>query len=196
MDERLESILAFIKEIDKEKTIIRQTLLADGSRKETDAEHAWHLAIMAILLKDYANEEIDLLHTVEMVLMHDLIEVYAGDTYAYDEKGNATKEARELEAAKKQYSILPEDLAEKYFNLWREFEEGATPEAKFAFTLDHIQPTMLNHANNGASWLEHDVRAQQVIKRNEKTHEGSEVLWDYAFKNWIKPHIGKELKEK
>ena len=180
--ERLEGQLRFILELDKQKEIGRQTYLADGSRKEGDAEHAWHMAVMAFLLADYSNAEIDLLKTIKMILLHDVIEIDAGDTYAYDNEANKTKKARELKAADRIYGMLPEDQEKEYRALWEEFEAMETPEAKFANTLDKIQPLLLNHASGGISWREHGVKKEQVLNRNAKTHEGSEVLWEYAKK--------------
>ena len=180
--ERLEGQLRFILELDKQKEIGRQTYLADGSRKEGDAEHAWHMAVMAFLLADYSNAEIDLLKTIKMILLHDVIEIDAGDTYAYDNEANKTKKARELKAADRIYGMLPEDQEKEYRALWEEFEAMETPEAKFANTLDKIQPLLLNHASGGISWREHRVKKEQVLNRNAKTHEGSEVLWEYAKK--------------
>ena len=194
VSERLQRQFAFIREIDKEKEIIRQTYLADGSRKETDAEHAWHMAMMVLLLSEYSNEKIDVGRTMAICLAHDLIEVYAGDTYAYDAKGNEDKREREILAADKLFALLPEDQRDEIRGLWEEFEEQATPEARFANTLDKIQPLMLNHASDGRSWEEHGVHHEQVYARNEKTHEGSEKLWEYAEEHFIKPNIGKALK--
>ena len=178
--ERLRQQMEFLLEIDKEKKIERQTPLSDGSRLETDAEHAWHLAVMCALLSEYANEKIDVGHTMLMVLMHDLVEIDAGDTYAYDTAGNVTKREREVKAAERIYNLLPPDQAKMARELWNEFEAGETPEAKFANTLDKIQPLMLNDASGGISWERHQIRAEQVLKRNQKTAEGSEVLWEYA----------------
>lgn len=178
--ERLQKQMEFILEIDKEKNIQRQTLLSDGSRQENDAEHAWHLAIMCALLSEYANEKIDVAHTMLMVLMHDLVEIDAGDTYAYDSAGNATKRERELKAADRIYNLLPPDQAKMARELWDEFEAGETPEAKFANTLDKVQPLMLNDASGGISWQRHGIRGEQVMERNARTGEGSEGLWEYA----------------
>lgn len=186
---RLEQQFAFIKEIDKEKYIGRQTYLADGRRKENDAEHAWHMALMTILLSEYAQEEIDVLKTVTMLLIHDLVEIDAGDTYAYDAEGNATKEARELAAADRIYGILPEDQKQKLRALWDEFEAWETPEAKFAHAMDCIQPLMLNHASGGKSWEEHGVRLSQVLNRNKNTAQGSQELWEFAEKTFIHPNV-------
>ena len=189
--ERLDQQFAFLREIDREKEIVRQTYLADGSRKEGDAEHAWHLAIMALLLSEYANQEIDVLKTVSMVLIHDLVEIDAGDTYAYDAAGAQTQRERELKAAERIFGLLPEDQGKKMRALWDEFEAR---EAKFARTLDCVQPTMLNDASEGKSWLEHGVHLSQVLGRNARTAEGSEALWDYARTRFVEPHVGKELK--
>ena len=136
MDERLKKQLDFLLEIDKSKEVIRQTYLSDGSRKENDAEHSWHLAIMAILLSEYANEDIDVLKTVFMVLIHDLVEIDAGDTYAYDVEGNKTKKEREIWEADRIFKILPKDQSDKLRALWEEFERGDTPESIFAAALD------------------------------------------------------------
>lgn len=174
---RLKQQLEFIIELDKIKSIIRQTYLANGTRKENDAEHSWHLALMCFTLAEYANEPIDVLKTMKMVLLHDVIEIDAGDTYAYDTKGNETKRTRELQAAERIFPILPKDQAEEYRKLWDEFEEMETPESKFANTLDKVQPLLLNDASKGKSWKEHEVKESQVVGRNARTHEGSEELW-------------------
>lgn len=192
--ERIEKQFEFLKEIDKEKNIFRQTYLADGMRKENDAEHAWHMALFVMVLSEYANEDIDVLKTMKIVLIHDLIEIYAGDTYAYDSKGNESKRGRELAAADRLFNILPKDQAEEFRALWDEFEENITPEARFANTMDKIQPLMLNNASEGRSWEEHGVYASQVYGRNEKTHLGSEELWKYADETFIRPNVGRQLK--
>lgn len=192
--ERIEKQFEFLKEIDKEKNIFRQTYLADGMRKENDAEHAWHMALFVMVLSEYANEDIDVLKTMKIVLIHDLIEIYAGDTYAYDSKGNESKRGRELAAADRLFNILPKDQAEEFRALWDEFEENITPEARFANTMDKIQPLMLNNASEGRSWEEHGVHASQVYGRNEKTHLGSEELWKYADETFIRPNVGGQLK--
>lgn len=192
--ERIEKQFEFLKEIDKEKNIFRQTYLADGMRKENDAEHAWHMALFVMVLSEYANEDIDVLKTMKIVLIHDLIEIYAGDTYAYDSKGNESKRGRELAAADRLFNILPKDQAEEFRALWDEFEENITPEARFANTMDKIQPLMLNNASEGRSWEEHGVHASQVYGRNEKTHLGSEELWKYADETFIGPNVGRQLK--
>lgn len=177
---RLKKQMEFMVEMDKTKQITRQTYLADGSRKENDAEHAWHLALMAYLLREYAKEEVDITKTMVMVLIHDLVEIDAGDTYAYDKKGNLDKRDREVKAAERIFPILPSDQAEELRELWEEFEANQTPEAKFAHTLDNLQPLLLNDASGGKSWREHQVLLEDVLKRNRHTKDGSEILWEYA----------------
>lgn len=188
-NERLERQFDFCREIDKEKFIGRQTYLSDGQRKENDAEHAWHMAIMAILLSEYADEKIDVLKTVTMLLIHDLVEIDAGDTYAYDEEAGKSKRQREEAGADRIYGLLPEDQKQKLRALWEEFEAWESPEAKFAHTMDNIQPLMLNAATEGKSWVEHGVHIDQILKRNMKTAQGSEKLWEYAYHNFIKPSL-------
>ena len=180
MEERLKKQMEFLLEVDKEKFIGRQTYLSDGIRKENDAEHAWHLALTAALLAEYSEEKIDLAKTMLMVLVHDLVEIDAGDTYAYDAVGNRTKRERELKAADRIFNILPEDQAEKLRSLWDEFEEQQTPEAKFAHSLDCVQPLMLNDATDGKSWREHEIKRSQVMKRNAGTAQGSALLMEYV----------------
>lgn len=176
---RLKQQMDFIVEVDKAKSIFRQTYLADGSRKENDAEHSWHLAMMAFLLAEHATEGVDVLRVMKMVLIHDLVEIDAGDTYAYDASGNETKRARELAAADRIFNLLPADQARELRGLWDEFEDGQTAEAKFAHTLDHSQPMLLNDASGGRSWREHEVHASQILARNAHTAEGSAAIWEY-----------------
>ena len=187
--ERFEKQLAFIREIDKEKMIKRQSYITDCETRENDADHAWHMAIMTVLLSEYSNEDIDVLKTMTMLLIHDLVEVYAGDTYAYDEEGKKTQAEREALAAEKIYSLLPEDQGGYLKSLWLEFEEQKTPEAKFARTMDCFQPLILNDATNGRAWKEHDVRKSWVMKRNQNTHLGSETIWEYARENLIEKNV-------
>lgn len=179
---RLDKQMAFILEADKLKKIERQTYLHDGLRKEDDAEHSWHLALMALLLGEYANEKIDTLRVMAMVLIHDMVEIDAGDTYAYDKAAHKTKRERELKAAERIFSILPQDQAEYFRGLWDEFEEGETMEAKFAHSLDNVQPLMLNDASDGLSWRERGIKREQVEQRNQTTKTGSEQLWVYVEK--------------
>lgn len=186
---RLEQQFQFILEIDKAKRIGRQTYCTDGVTKENDAEHGWHAALMAILLSEYANEPIDVLKTVTMLLIHDIVEIDAGDTYAYDEEGIATQAKREQQAAQRIYGLLPEEQGNHLLNLWREFEAGETAEAKFAKVMDRVQPIMLNAATDGKAWQEHQVQLHKILNRNEKTAEGSTVLWEYALQKFILPNV-------
>lgn len=167
-------------EVDKSKFIRRQTYLSDGIRRENDAEHSWHLALMAALLSEHANEKIDVARTMLMVLIHDIVEIDAGDTYAYDDAGHVDKREREVKAAKRIFGLLPEDQAEKMMDLWEEFEASETSEAKFAHSLDCVQPLMLNDATDGKSWREHEIKRSQVMKRNAGTAQGSALLMEYV----------------
>lgn len=176
MDERLQKQLDFILEIDKEKNIFRQTHLSGHGRNENDAEHAWHMAIMAYLLQEYSNEKIDVARVMLMCLIHDVVEIDAGDTYAYDAEGFKTQKAREEAAKERLYSMLPEDQKADLVAIFDEFEERKTPEAKFARALDNLQPLLLNHSNGGGDWKNHDVTAEQVYGRQSRTREGSEKL--------------------
>lgn len=192
MDEkRLEQQIAFCREIDKEKFIGRQTWLTGATRKENDAEHAWHMAVMTVLLSEYANEEINVLRTMTMLLIHDLVEIYAGDTYAYDEEGKKTQKRRELAAADRLFQMLPEDQGKKFREIWEEFEAENTPESRFARTMDNLQPMMLNAATDGKSWADRGIRLSQILGRNKNTAKGSEVLWEYAKENFLQPNLEK-----
>lgn len=192
MDEkRLEQQIAFCREIDKEKFIGRQTWLTGAVRKENDAEHAWHMAVMTVLLSEYANEEIDVLRTMTMLLIHDLVEIYAGDTYAYDEEGKKTQKSREIAAADRLFQMLPEDQGKKFREIWEEFEAENTPESRFARTMDNLQPMMLNAATDGKSWADRGIRLSQILGRNKNTAKGSEVLWEYAKENFLQPNLEK-----
>ncbi len=178
MEERLKKQLDFALEIDKEKNIFRQTHLSGHGRNENDAEHAWHMAIMAYLLKEYSNEAMDITRVMVMCLIHDIVEIEAGDTYAYDAENKKTQKAREDAAKEKLYSMLPEDQKKELIALFDEFEEGVTAEAKFARAMDNLQPLILNHSNNGADWVSHQVTSAQVYGRQAKTKEGSEILYE------------------
>mgnify|MGYP005831665161 FL=1 len=178
MDERLKKQLDFVLEIDKEKNILRQTHLSGHGRNENDAEHAWHMAIMAYLLREYSNEPVDITRVMLMCLIHDVVEIDAGDTYAYDEEGKKTQKAREEAAKERIYSLLPEDQKEELAAIFDEFEESKTPESKFAHAMDNLQPLMLNNSNDGGDWREHGVSAKQVYGRQSRTKEGSEKLYE------------------
>ena len=178
MDERLKKQLDFALEIDKEKNILRQTHLSGHGRNENDAEHAWHMAIMAYLLREYSNEPVDITRVMLMCLIHAVVEIDAGDTYAYDEEGKKTQKAREEAAKERIYSLLPEDQKEELAAIFDEFEESKTPESKFAHAMDNLQPLMLNNSNDGGDWREHGVSAKQVYGRQSRTKEGSEKLYE------------------
>ena len=187
--ERLQKQFAFILEIDKEKSILRQTLKSDGVSRENDAEHAWHMAIMTLLLAEYAAEPVDVLRTISMLLIHDLVEIDAGDTYAYDEQGKMTQRERELAAADRVFGLLPGDQGAKMRALWDEFEAGETAEARFAAAMDRIQPMMLNAATDGKKWKENGVSLSKILKRCSKTPETAPTLWAYTKENFIDPHV-------
>ncbi len=187
----MERQFRFALEADKEKRIGRQTYISNGEEKENDAEHAWHAALMAILLAEYANEPIDVLRTVTMLLIHDMVEIDAGDTYAYDEAAKQTQREREEKAADRIFGMLPGDQRDELRALWEEFEAAQTPEAKFARTMDNIQPAMLNCATGGRAWREKGVKLSQIINRNKITPEGSKELWEYSLNNFIMPNVEK-----
>ena len=178
MEERLKKQLAFALEIDKEKNVFRQTHLSGHGRQENDAEHAWHMAIMAYLLREYANEEVDIARVMLMCLIHDIVEIDAGDTYAYDEENLKTQKAREDAAKERIFSILPEDQKAEMTALFDEFEAYETAEARFAHSLDNLQPLLLNNSNEGGDWKEHQVSAEAVYGRQRKTRLGSEKLFE------------------
>ncbi|MDD3340087.1 MAG: HD domain-containing protein [Lachnospiraceae bacterium] len=191
MDEkRFEKQLQFILELDKEKNILRQTHLSGHGRRENDAEHAWHMAAMIYLLREYANEEIDLAKAMMMALIHDVVEIDAGDTYAYDEEGLATQKEREEKAADRIFGLLPEDQRDDLRNLFEEFEDYATPEARFARSMDNFQPLLLNDSNDGGDWKTHDVCRAQIEKRHETTERGSKEIAEYAMQ-LIDKHVKK-----
>lgn len=173
---RLEKQIQFVMEIDKLKHIYRQNLVADGSRRENDVEHSWHLAVMALLLQEYTVEPVDVLKVIQMVLLHDLVEIDAGDTFAYDPEAALDKEERERLAADRLYSLLPDDQGCELRALWEEFEAGESPEARFAACLDRLQPLLNNYHTQGGTWRMHDVSSAQVRKRMEPVGESAPVL--------------------
>lgn len=177
MDERLERQLAFALEIDKEKNVFRQTHLTGHGRSENDAEHAWHMAIMAYVLREYANEPVDIGKVMLMCLIHDVVEIDAGDTYAYDAEGLKTQKAREDAAKERIFSLLPDDQKQELVALFDEFEAYETSESKFAHAMDNLQPLLLNDSNDGGDWKRHGVTAAQVYGRQRKTALGSEALF-------------------
>jgi len=178
--ERLKKQIEFICETDKLKNIFRQSKIHDGSRRENDAEHSWHLALMAFILSEYSKEpDIDLLKVMKMCIIHDIIEIDAGDTFCYDPQANLDKKEREEKAADRLFSILPEDQAKELRSLWEEFDAMQTPEARFAAALDRVQPVLLNYLNKGGTWQEHGIKKEQVINRNKHIKDGAPELWDF-----------------
>ncbi len=178
--ERFEKQVEFILEADKEKNIFRQTHLSGNGRRENDAEHAWHMAMMIYLLREYSNEPIDAAKAMMMALIHDIVEIDAGDTYAYDAQGMESQQEREARAAERIFGMLPEDQKKELKGLFEEFEAYETPEAKFARAMDNFQPLLLNNSNDGGDWREHRVKKSQIMKRHTKTALGSEEIWSYA----------------
>lgn len=178
--ERFEKQLAFILEADKEKNILRQNRISGNIRRENDAEHAWHMAMMIYLLKEYSNEKIDVAKAMMMAIIHDIVEIDAGDTYAYDDKAKETQKEREEKAAERIFGILPEDQRDEMRALFEEFEACESAEARFARTMDNFQPFLLNNANDGESWREHDVTKTKVVGRQYRSRLGSEEIWKYT----------------
>jgi putative hydrolase of HD superfamily len=172
--------IQFLLEIDRLKQITRRTLIADGSRRENDAEHSWHLALFAVVLAEHGPAKLDLVRVLKMVLVHDLVEIDAGDTYCYDPAACATQRDRELAAAERIFAILPADQGNELRELWEEFEAKETAESRFAAALDRLQPVLLNYHTQGRAWLEHGVTRAQVIERNRHIAAGAPRLWEYA----------------
>lgn len=172
--------IRFIKEIDKVKYIQRRTKLFNSDRNENDAEHSWHLALMAIVLLEHANEKIDLLKVIKMVLIHDLVEIDAGDTFIYDTEKNHSNNEEERLAANRIFGLLPEDQAKELIELWEEFEAGETGEAKFARSMDRLEPLLQNASNNGGTWKEFGVSYEKVHQKKRVIGEGSETIWKFA----------------
>jgi putative hydrolases of HD superfamily len=172
--------IAFIKEIDKLKYIQRKTRLFHSDRPENDAEHSWHLAMMTLVLAEHSDKPIDVLKVLKMVLIHDIVEIDAGDTFIYDTTKNHTNTDEELNAAKRIFGLLPEEQAEEFIGVWMEFEEGVTDEAKFARSMDRLEPLLQNTSNNGGTWAEYDVPYQKVYDKKKAIKNGSGTLWNYA----------------
>ena len=188
--ERFQKQIDFILEIDKEKSIYRQTHISGNSRRENDAEHAWHMAIMIYLLKEYSNEKFDVARAMMMALIHDVVEIDAGDTYAYDTEGLKTQKEREERAAERIFGLLPEDQKAELWALFREFEAYETPESKIAHSMDNFQPLLLNDANGGGDWIDHNVTKAQILARHIKTALGSEKIWRHS-EGIINSHVEK-----
>lgn len=174
--ERLRQQIAFVVEIDKMKSIYRQSYITPGDRNETDAEHSWHLAVMALLLAEHTDVTVDPIRALKMVLIHDLVEIDAGDTYCYDQQGLLDKAEREDKAAGRLFGMLPPDQAAEFTALWQEFEARVTPEARFADALDRLQPLLLQYHTRGRSWQEHGITSDKVVERNRRTREISQDL--------------------
>ncbi len=174
---RLARQLSFLVEVDKLKQVVRRTSLIGGLRHENSAEHSWHLAVMAVVLAEYAGAVIDLRHVLRMLLVHDIVEVDAGDTFAFDLQGNATKAEREQMAATRIFGLLPEEQSEALRAVWDEFEEGVTPEAKFANALDRFAALLSNHHNDGGTWRQYGVSREAVLRRMDPIREGAPGLW-------------------
>lgn len=176
----LQKQIEFIVEIDKLKTVLRKTCLFNSLRHENDAEHSWHLAMMAIVLAEHANEEIDVSKVIKMLLIHDIVEIDAGDTFLFDTTKSHDNTEEELKAAKRIFGLLPKEQSEELVALWLEFENAQSPDAKFAKAIDRLAPMMQNASNGGGTWKEFDVPKEKVIEKKKKINEGSEELWAYA----------------
>ncbi len=187
--------IAFIKEIDKVKYIERRTKLFNSDRRENDAEHSWHLAMMALVLSDYSDAEIDLLKVIKMVLIHDIVEIDAGDTFLYDQNKNHDNTEAELKSAERIFGILPEKQAAEFIEIWKEFEMGDSPEAKFARSLDKLEPLLQNTSNNGGTWQEFGVKYQAVYDKKRAIKNGSKALWNFA-ENLIDESVEKGILKK
>ncbi|MBB6118534.1 HD domain-containing protein [Nocardiopsis algeriensis] len=179
-NERLNSQLRFLLEVDKLKRILRQNLLVDGSRRENSAEHSWHMALTARTFAEYAPAGTDIDRVVEMLVLHDIVEIDAGDTFLFDQAGAETRAARERAAADRIFPLLPEDQADRARELWEEFEARSTPEARFARAVDRLSPMLSNWHNDGGSWVRFGVTRAQVMEKVKAIQEGSEALGAYA----------------
>ncbi len=195
MQTNLQKQIAFIKEIDKIKYIQRRSKLFNSDRRENDAEHSWHLAMMAIVLAEHSNNSIDLLKVLKMVLIHDIVEIDAGDTFIYDTTKKHANIDEEHIAAKRIFGLLPQEQAEELLALWEEFEEGETDEAKFAKTMDRFEPLLQDATNDGGTWMEFDVPYQNVYDMNKSIKKGSTTIWNYAD-NLINESVGKGFLKK
>lgn len=180
MDDRLRRQLAFLVEVDRAKQVLRQNPLADGSRRENDAEHMWHLALAVLVLAEHASGPVDVANVLRMVLIHDLVEIDAGDTFTYDEsrRDSAAVMAAERAAAARIFGLLPHDQATLFRDAWEEFEARATPDARLAAAVDRLLPVLLNHAAHGGAWTAHDVDEAAVRSRNAHVADGAPALWD------------------
>lgn len=179
---RLERQLLFIAELDRLKAVSRMTRVGGGERRENSAEHAWHVAAMAPLLAEYAPDGADPGRAVRMLLLHDVVEIDAGDTFCFDDAACEGKEVRERRAAARLFGLLPGDQAAEWTALWEEFEEGATPDARFAVALDRFQGMLQNSLNGGGTWLEHGISRERVLRRMEPIRAGAPALWSTVLR--------------
>ena len=182
-NEDVNKILKFTAEIDKMTSVLRRTMLIDKSRRENDAEHSWHIAVMAILFEKFAPTGTDISKAVKMCVVHDLVEIYAGDTFAYDINGNKSKAEREAKAADKLFGMLPEDVGKEIRLLWEEFDRMETLDAKYAACMDRIQPYLHNTLTDGHTWVEGKVSKTQVLERSGVIEETLPEVWDWVLKN-------------
>ncbi len=184
--------IEFIKEIDKIKYIQRKTKLFNSDRRENDAEHSWHLAMMAVVLSEHSDNKIDLLKVIKMVLIHDIVEIDAGDTFLYDKVKSHDNTEEEKKCAERIFGILPEKQATEFIEIWSEFENGTSNEAKFAKSLDNLEPILQNASNNGGTWKEFEVDYQAVFEKKKIIKKGSEKLWDFT-KNILNDSVKKGI---
>lgn len=187
--------ISFIKEIDKLKYIQRKTKLFNSDRRENDAEHSWHLAMMTIVLAEHSDQPIDVLKVLKMVLIHDIVEIDAGDTFIYDSTKNHINTDEELIAAKRIFGLLPTEQEEEFITIWKEFEEGITDDAKFAKSMDRFEPLLQNTSNNGGTWKEFNVPYQKVYDKKKVIKHGSTKIWNYA-ENLINESVDKGILKK
>ncbi len=187
--------IEFIKEIDKIKYIQRRTCLLNSDRPENDAEHSWHLALMAIALSEHANKPVDILRVLKMVLIHDIVEIDSGDVFVYDKSKSHKNTEEEFAAAKRIFGLLPENQAKELIDLWKEFEDGETDDAKFAKSLDKFEPLLQNFSNNGGTWDKYNVTYNEVYTQKKSINKGSDTLWEYA-ENLLNESVDKGILKK
>lgn len=187
--------IQFIKEIDKIKYIQRRTCLLNSDRPENDAEHSWHLALMAIALSEHANKPVDILKVIKMVLIHDIVEIDSGDVFVYDKSKSHKNTEEEFAAAKRIFGLLPENQAKELIDLWKEFEDGETDDAKFAKSLDKLEPLLQNFSNNGGTWDKYNVTYNEVYTQKKSINKGSNTLWEYA-ENLLNESVDKGILKK
>lgn len=187
--------IQFIKEIDKIKYIQRRTCLLNSDRPENDAEHSWHLALMAIALSEHANKPVDILKVIKMVLIHDIVEIDSGDVFVYDKSKSHKNTEEEFAAAKRIFGLLPENQAKELIDLWKEFEDGETDDAKFAKSLDKLEPLLQNFSNNGGTWDKYNVTYNEVYTQKKSINKGSDTLWEYA-ENLLTESVDKGILKK